>query len=307
MDEARQKFEALIEAKGRDAPAWSGSRYLNNNIQTYWRWFYLGWTMTKDAVFEYANDITSGDIFPPVLVYFDGIHFYLADGYHRYHAHKRAGKVSIYCEIVNGTLRDAIYRSTGVNKENGMRPTNADRRKSTMIHLDDFEWSLKSNTEIARHVGVSVSFVSNLRNSSGKMPDKIEYTTPSGNKKTKNTASGRPRNKKKKEEKEEKEEQQPPVNTTPTETLADAHNELIETLTKENAELTQQLAVSGMEGTEEEKTAANEMISDLREKLRVAEIEIVSLKGSRDRFQDECAQLKKQVAAMQRQIKKYEQ
>ena len=47
LEEARQKFEALIEAKGRDAPAWSGSRYLNNNIQTYWRWFYLGWTMTK--------------------------------------------------------------------------------------------------------------------------------------------------------------------------------------------------------------------------------------------------------------------
>jgi hypothetical protein len=47
MDEARQKFEALIAAKGRDVPAWSGTRYTNDNIQTYWRWFYLGWTMTK--------------------------------------------------------------------------------------------------------------------------------------------------------------------------------------------------------------------------------------------------------------------
>jgi hypothetical protein len=62
-----------------------------------------------------------------------------------------------------------------------------------------------------------------------------------------------------------------------------------------------------MEGAPEEKQAAGEMISDLREQLRVAEIEIISLKGSRDRFQDECAQLKKQVAAQQRQLKKYEQ
>ena len=58
------------------------------------------------------------------------------------------------------------------------------------------------------------------------------------------------------------------------------------------------------EGTDEEKQSANELITDLTEKLRIAEIEIVSLKGSRDRFQDECAQLKKQVAAQQRQLKK---
>ena len=47
MEEARQQFEALFEAKGRDVPAWAGTRYLNDNIQTYWRWFYLGWTMKQ--------------------------------------------------------------------------------------------------------------------------------------------------------------------------------------------------------------------------------------------------------------------
>jgi hypothetical protein len=148
--------------------------------------------INEDAVSEYANDITGGDQFPPVTTFFDGVHFYLADGYHRYHAHKRAGKVSIQCEIINGTLRDAIYYSTAVNAKHGMRRSYADRRKAVMTLLDDFEWSLKSNTEIAKHCGVSISFVSNLRNSSGKMPDKIEYTTPSGETKTKVKASGRP-------------------------------------------------------------------------------------------------------------------
>lgn len=253
--------------------------------------------INEDAVSEYAHDIEGGDQFPPVIVFFDGVHFYLADGYHRYHAHKRAGKVSIQCEVTNGTLRDAIFFSTAVNAKHGMRRSYADRRKAVMTLLEDFEWSMKSNTEIAKHCGVSVSFVSNLRNTSGKMPDKIEYKTPSGETKTKVKASGRPV--KAKEPEPEPEPEKP-------EAAFDPRDELIETLTKENAELTQRLAVSAMEGTDEEKHSANELITDLTEKLRIAEIEIVSLKGSRDRFQNECAQLKKQVAAQQRQLKKYE-
>ena len=256
--------------------------------------------INEDTVAEYAIDIEAGDQFPPVIVFFDSTHFYLADGYHRYYGHKRAGKVSIQCEVINGTIRDAIYYSTAVNAKHGMRRSYADRRKAVMTLLDDFEWSQKSNTEIAKHVGVSVSFVSNLRNTSGKMPDKVQYTTPSGETKTKVKASGRPA----------KPKEEPPVQQEePAPPAADykAHEELIETLTKENAELTYRLAVSVMEGTDEEKQAASELITDLTEKLRIAEIEIVSLKGSRDRFQNECAQLKKQVAAQQRQLKKYEQ
>jgi ParB-like chromosome segregation protein Spo0J len=256
--------------------------------------------INEDTVAEYAADIEAGDQFPPVIVFFDSTHFYLADGYHRYYGHKRAGKVSIQCEVINGTIRDAIYYSTAVNAKHGMRRSYADRRKAVMILLDDFEWSLKSNTEIAKHVGVSISFVSNLRSTNGKTPEKVQYTTPSGEVKTREKNTGRPAKVKEELLKEE------PVAAEP-ENKFGAHDELIETLTKENAELTQQLAVSGMEGTEEEKQAASELISSLTEQLRIAEIEIVSLKGSRDRFQNECAQLKKQVAAQQRQLKKYEQ
>jgi len=255
--------------------------------------------INEDTVTEYAHDIEAGDVFPPVTVFFTGTHYFLADGYHRYFGHKRAGKVSIQCNVINGTKRDAIFFSTAANAKHGMRRSYADRRKAVMTLLDDFEWGQKSNTEIAKHCGVSVSFVSNLRNSSGKMPDKIEYKTPSGETKTKVKASGRPVKAKDPEPEPEPEAEQP-------EAAFDPRDELIEALTKENAELTQRLAVSAMEGTDEEKQSANELITDLTEKLRIAEIEIVSLKGSRDRFQNECAQLKKQVAAQQRQLKKYE-
>ncbi len=45
MNEARQKFEALIMARGQERPEWTGKRYKSQNVQTYWRWFYLGWSM----------------------------------------------------------------------------------------------------------------------------------------------------------------------------------------------------------------------------------------------------------------------
>ena len=45
MNEARAKFEALIAVGGRAAPKWDGQKYTSKNVQTYWRYFYLGWTM----------------------------------------------------------------------------------------------------------------------------------------------------------------------------------------------------------------------------------------------------------------------
>jgi hypothetical protein len=44
MNEAREKFEAILMTKGKRAPGWDGEKYDNINIQTYWRWFLLGWT-----------------------------------------------------------------------------------------------------------------------------------------------------------------------------------------------------------------------------------------------------------------------
>ena len=45
MKEARAQFEAILMTKGKRASVWDGEKYVNSNIQTYWRWFLLGWTM----------------------------------------------------------------------------------------------------------------------------------------------------------------------------------------------------------------------------------------------------------------------
>jgi len=248
--------------------------------------------INESLVSDYTEALQNGAEFPPVLVYFDGINHYLTDGYHRAHAYTRAGKVSIPCEVVNGTLRDAILCAVGVNDTHGLRRTNADKRKGVSILLEDFEWSLMSNSQIAKICGVSASFVANVKDSLGiEKSETVKYKTASGEIKEKKKASGRPA--------KPQEEEQPKQDFDP-------RDELIAHLTKENEIVQQRLAVAAMEGTEEEKSLAAKTIEELTEKIRILEIELVAVKNSRDRFQAENAQLKKQVAAQQKQLKKIE-
>ena len=249
--------------------------------------------VNEETVSEYAEAIAAGAEFPPVLVYFDGINYYLTDGYHRVLAHKRAQKVSILCDVVQGTMRDAILHSTGVNAKHGMRRTYADKRKAVMTLLDDFEWSDWSNAEIARRCGVSPTFVSNLRDSGG--PAEVKYKTKGGNVATKAKAPGRPA--------KEKELKGPEI--VPAQPEQDDQNqEAIDMLLAENEELKARVAVAAMEGTPEEKQAATDLINELREELRITKIELSAVKQSRDQYQSENSQLKSQCAAYQRQLKK---
>lgn len=256
--------------------------------------------INEQTIEDYAESLKQGDEFPPVLTYFDGISYYLTDGYHRYHAHKKAGKAGIICEVVNGTFTDAVLRATSVNSKHGMRRTYADKRKAVMTLLDDFEWSQWSNSEIARHCGVSHTFVASLRDSGSS--DEVKYKTATGKVMTKAKASGTPKEPKAKEpELKEAPKEEPPKHEMEE---LNARDELIERLTKDNDTLTTNLALAHMGGTEEEQNEAREIITGLREELRIAHIELASVKQSRDRFQAENAQLKSQCASYQRQLKK---
>lgn len=260
--------------------------------------------ISEVAVSEYAESIKAGEDFPPVLVYFDSINYYLTDGYHRYHAHKRAEKVSILCEIVSGTYRDAVLHSTGVNTTHGVRRTSADKRKAVMKLLDDPEWKKWSNAEIGRQCGVSAPFVANLREIDLA---EVKYKTSGGKVATKFKASGAAPKKKLTEK--ESEEAPKEIAAKPEKTDAntfDPRDEFIDRLTKENDQLIMDLALAHMGGTEEQQNEAREMITSLREEVRLLNIELDAVKINRDQYQSENSQLKKQVLAMQRQIKKLE-
>lgn len=261
--------------------------------------------INEDSVADFAHDMETGDKFPPLTVHFDGINYYLTDGFHRYMAAKRLNRVSILCDVINGTFRDAQYYSTGANSKHGMRRTHADKRKAVMTILDDFEWGQKGDTEIALHCGVSHPFVKNLRESSGQKPEKIKYTTSTGQVAERKATTNRKEKPKAEPDPKKNENQEPEPDYRPEieEKLARS-SELIEMLQAENEELKDKLALGFMGGTEEEKNLAKQTIEELREELRITKIELEAVKISRGTFQNENHQMRKQITMLQAKLKK---
>lgn len=114
---------------------------------------------------EYTGDMLDGAEFPPVDVFWDreADEYHLADGFHRVKAALAARKSSIRAHLHLGTKRDAILFSVGANAAHGQRRSHEDKRIAVMKLLEDPEWSLWNDAEIARACHVSASMVSNLR------------------------------------------------------------------------------------------------------------------------------------------------
>lgn len=114
--------------------------------------------MNDERVIEYADDMKAGNIFPPLMVYYDGTNYWLADGYHRCEAALLAGIKKFDVEVKMGDRRDAILYAVGANRAHGLRRTNADKRRSVFVLLGDDEWSLWTDSEIGRRcVSVIIS------------------------------------------------------------------------------------------------------------------------------------------------------
>jgi hypothetical protein len=237
--------------------------------------------INEDVVKDYAEQMAEGTEFPVIEVMFDGVENYLIDGFHRYHAHRKNGKASVIADVTNGTLRDAKLASYGANGTHGLRPSNADKRKAVMAMLDDMEYSGWSNVEIAEHCAVSRVYVANLRK---------ELETP----KEKTSAKAKVGDKPLKDE----------ISTTDLPPEDNRTEEAMQMLATENETLNQRLAVAAMDATDEEKALATTLIADYAEQIRVLNIELVSVKLSRDRFQAENSELKKQVKSLEHVIKK---
>jgi len=246
-------------------------------------------SIDEAIVKDYAEKMADGAIFPPIQVVFDGINNYLTDGFHRYHAHLKNEKASIEASVINGTLRDAKLLSYSANGTHGLRLSNADKRRAGLAMLDDMEYSGWTNNQIAKHINVSRTYIRNLRE---------ELETP----KPKTSAKAKPE---KKEDEDKPKADLPPI--VEEEIPDNRAEEAMQMLSEENEALNKRLAVAAMDATDEEKELASNLITDYVEQIRILNIELVSVKGSRDRFQAENAELKKQVAGLQRHIKKLDQ
>lgn len=100
---------------------------------------------------------------PPLQVMFDGVSYWLWDGFHRRWAADRAGLDKLPCIVTDGTREDAQWASYGANCSHGLRRTNADKAKAVKAALRHPNGAKTSDRQIAEHVGVSPSTVAKFR------------------------------------------------------------------------------------------------------------------------------------------------
>ena len=149
--------------------------------------------LNQETVAEYAQAFTDGAEFPPVVVFFDGASYWLADGFHRYFGARDAGESAIAVQVINGTQRDAVLYSWGANDKHGLPRSNADKRHIVTAILRDEQGRQWSDRDIAKRFGFSNTFVGNIRRSlstvDSEKPAERTYTTKHGTTAVMNTAN----------------------------------------------------------------------------------------------------------------------
>ena len=115
------------------------------------------------TVAEYAGSLRQGHNFPPIVVFYDGKFYWLADGFHRLSASRKAGFKDIEVDLKLGTLREAILYAVGSNATHGLRRTIQDKYHAVRMFLFDDEWSQWSDRMIAKHTVTSHPFVAKVR------------------------------------------------------------------------------------------------------------------------------------------------
>lgn len=269
--------------------------------------------INMEAVADYAEAVKVGIEFPAVVVFHDGSDYWLADGFHRYHAHKQADKASIHAEVRNGTARDAILYSLSANCTHGLRRTNADKRKAVQTLLADAEWAAWSDRKIAEACGVGHPFVAALRRpavaekqqenraaSAAKKAPKVESdSTPAASSPVQKVESDSTSRGQDKAKREQAQAQEHAVNDQ----LAEAQHTITE-LADENVQLQDRLAVAAMDASDEEKAQAAETMRGLRARVTALEAEVDALKVSRDTYMREANEAKKSAIYWRKQAEK---
>ena len=274
-----------------------------------------GGTQTREklneaTVKEYVEAINAGATFPPVTLFFDGSNYWLADGFHRFFATKKAGKKQIHEDITPGTQRDAVLHSLGANTSHGLPRSNKDKKRAVETLLNDPEWSKWSSRAIAEKCVVSHSYVSTLRdkmksghvstpesqaqNNPGTGVNVYTQATPEQSKTGAEDQPGQ-------ETTEEKPAAQEPESQPPKEpeyTALDQANDTIAGLQDALA-----LAAAG-ELSAEEKKEATSLVDQLREEVRILTLKLKAMTAARDGFMTQVAELKKQCAMQRKELEK---
>ena len=257
--------------------------------------------LSQEKVQEYAALMEDGEEFRPVDAFFDGSDYWLADGFHRYFATKANKKTSIAVTVHNGTLDDAQLFAFAANKGHGLPPSSADIRHCIVRMLAHPVWGGWSNAAIAKWVGTSKMTVGRVKAAMSEPEESTEkkYVNKHGQEKTMKTEKiGRPA-----KPAEPPKPEPPKPEPEPDHRVAELANTVNE-LAEENQKLKDAIAIGAWDATDIEKEDAQETITTLREQIRVMEIEVKTLRESRDMFQNRNAELMRTVKSLQTKLKK---
>jgi hypothetical protein len=117
---------------------------------------------------DFSHAMLRGAVFKPVVVFWDGQYYWLADGFHRWGAAKHAATINpelwgIRAEIHPGTRRDAMIFSAGANIVFSIPRTREDIEKAINMLLDDEECRGWTDEQIRQHVGCTLVTVRKYR------------------------------------------------------------------------------------------------------------------------------------------------
>ena len=257
--------------------------------------------INQDVVNEYAQLLTEGAVFPPIIVF--GEKNILADGWHRFFAHRAAGIKEIEIDSREGDVRDAIFYGFGANKSRGLQMNQEDTRSIIGRLLMDNEWAKLGDRKIADHVGVSSTTVLRLRQAmegDGKLEKANTKTYVRQGKEIEVDVS--------------KNQKKEGPTATPEAVTNESHpqdlqeikelSDMVGDLSEENQKLKDAIAIGAWDATDIEKEDIQETVKELRERIAILERENNSLRSSRDMYMNQAAELSRVNKALQARLKK---
>jgi len=250
--------------------------------------------LNQEIVDEYAQAMLDGDTFPDIVIFNDGEHNYLVEGFKRYHAAKKSGLEIINADVQMGTYDDAFdYALTVANRKNGEHYSNEDKRFQLSMALEVPRYKEKSDRELARILKVSNPFVSKMRKATGNQPDAITIKRGDQEYKMANPAK-EPVNAPTNEKKPAEEDKILEMATT------------IESLAFDLEEAERRVAVAAMDATPEEKELAAAKLDEMANEVKNLTENNRVLRISRDTKMNEVAEMNKQVGYWKKRAEKAE-
>jgi hypothetical protein len=107
-----------------------------------------------DVVDDYIDEMQAEATLRSVVTFYESTDYRLADGFHRVKAPWQAVRTEIQYDVHQVTLQHTQWDSFGMNKSHGLRSTNKDEPRVVKAALTHPTGAGKSNSAIAKHVGV---------------------------------------------------------------------------------------------------------------------------------------------------------